>query len=171
MENGNKICNKGNKCVTCSILIEGRKLRSSFTNEAYLLKGEVTCTTKMVIYLITCNYCRKQYVGKTTGMLKICHHDHRQNVKDKSSNYGSHFGEECGMQNMKIQIIEQCWIDELKEREGYWMKNLSTLSPDGMNVQEERCGGDKNTSTSRVRRFRQKTHLVKHQQPAQPKLK
>ena len=56
-------------------------------------------------------------------------------MKDKCSNMGRHF-DLCGKENMRIQIIEQCATkDDMKEREGYWMKKLSTLSPNGLNVE------------------------------------
>ena len=56
------------KCKKCPIDIhisEEKTLRSSNTKEYYKLKGEFNCRTTGVIYLITCEKCRIQYVGQS----------------------------------------------------------------------------------------------------------
>ena len=44
----------------------------SFTStKMYPLRHNFTCTSRNVIYLITCTRCKKQYVGLTTQQLNI----------------------------------------------------------------------------------------------------
>ena len=52
----------------------------------------------------------------------------------------------CGINSWRIQIIDKCSTNQMKSREGYWMHELSTLSPVCLNVRDEggpsRGGGD-----------------------------
>ena len=42
----------------------------------YLIRTDLNCDSVNVVYLITCDLCRKQYVGQTKNQLRIrtvCH--------------------------------------------------------------------------------------------------
>ncbi len=49
------------------------------------------CESTMVIYLITCNKCKMQYVGKTERMLKERHREHRYEWSHGTTPLGRHF--------------------------------------------------------------------------------
>lgn len=39
-----------------------------------------------------------------------------------------------GLENFKLEVIEECKIEQLDERERYWIKKLNTLTPNGYNI-------------------------------------
>ena len=61
-------------------------------------------TLNVVIYMITCKSCTKQYTGKSTQYMHLRHGGHRSEVDNESSELGEHFAH-CGMDNIIIQII------------------------------------------------------------------
>ena len=98
------------------------------------------------MYLITCNLCKKQYVGQTQNQLRIktiCHkYDFRHEVDTPVANHFNlpdHLLEE----HFEIVIIEQPPIlgsktetDLLRlEREAFWIRTLETKKPFGINVE------------------------------------
>ena len=58
---------KCNKCPIDIHIEEGNKktFGSTNTKECFRLKGEFNCITTGVVYLITCDKCKIQYVGQT----------------------------------------------------------------------------------------------------------
>lgn len=51
-----------------------------------------------------------------------------------------------GIENFKLEVIEQCNIDELDEKEIYWIKQLDTISPNGYNIS---LGGQFNKASNK----------------------
>ncbi|KAJ8036310.1 hypothetical protein HOLleu_20245 [Holothuria leucospilota] len=79
------------RCVTCSVLKETSTFQSKSTGQIFQVKGDLTCTTKGVIYLLNCLDCQKQYVGETGSELRIRHRGHRQEFKKALTPIGKHF--------------------------------------------------------------------------------
>ena len=132
-------CWKCSKCsVGCSVLIEGRKFTSTNTKKTYTIRKNLTCNSKFVIYLATCQKCSGQYVGKSTTAFRIRHSNHRQEIKNKIGGLGNHYGGEgCGKENVKIQIIDQ--VEEgdrkaLANAEIYWQNQLRVYIQNGGNA-------------------------------------
>ena len=98
------------------------------------------------MYLITCNLCKKQYVGQTQNQLRIrtvCHkYDIRHEVDTPVTNHFNLPGHSLE-ENVKIIPIEQPPIlgsktetDLLRlEREAFWIRTLETKKPFGINVE------------------------------------
>jgi len=137
---GNRKCDNED-CVTCTWLIEGPYFYSSVSKRQYLFMTPVTCTDTSIIYLVTCHRCSKQYVGKTQNSLRERHYGHRREIDTLSSPLGKHFGEICGIDSWRIQIIDKCQPHELKSREAYWMHEVKSLAPTGLNIRDEAGGG------------------------------
>ena len=63
----------------------------------------------ILLLQITCQKCKKQYVGKTVQTLKQRHYGHRREIDKQSSHLGEHFAGPCGYNNLRIQVcIAQC---------------------------------------------------------------
>jgi len=136
---GNQKCDNED-CVCCAWMIEGPQFRSTATNKQYRFMPSVTCRDTSLIYLVTCRKCRKQYVGQTSQSLRERHYGHRREIDTSSSPLGKHFAETCGIDNWRIQIIDQCSSIELRRREGHWIHELSCLAPVGLNTRDEAAG-------------------------------
>ena len=53
------------KCTFCPILNKGKKLNCTLIEHSLPYKLNITCKSSNLIYLITSQTCRKQYVGQT----------------------------------------------------------------------------------------------------------
>ena len=75
--NGYAQCNGTYKC---------RSFKHPQTGIQIPIKDVITCSTKTVIYLITCR-CGKNDVGKTKRKLKVGISEHRSTIRCKNSTY------------------------------------------------------------------------------------
>ena len=67
-------CFKCNKCrVSCPILVETNRFKSTNTQKTYQIKQRMTCESSYVLYLATCKKCKGQYVGKSQTAFKTRH--------------------------------------------------------------------------------------------------
>jgi len=103
----------------------------------------LTCISDEVIYLITCARCKVQYVGETSRELSQRNNNHRSTFRNKYHTLlAEHFSGEgaCNIEHCLIQPIEKIIsegnrdIRKLRlEREAFWIKELRTLTPYGLN--------------------------------------
>ena len=60
----------GNKrCKICQYITEADTFTSSVTGETFKINYRFDCNSKCLVYLLTCNECKKQYTGQTTDNL------------------------------------------------------------------------------------------------------
>jgi len=94
-------------CKTCPSLIiySGTIL---INNIPIKLNSNVNCTTKSVIYVLTCQNCKKFYIGKTKNSLRIRNNLHRTHITTDSGfmNVSKHI-KQCSNGNYNITIIHQ----------------------------------------------------------------
>ena len=141
-------CNR--PCVHCILLSasEGTTFTSTVTKRTYKIRQIVNCTSKMVVYLITCIKCYIQGVG-STDVFYTRMGNYKTNITKKRGSCGieNHF-KECGhsFADFKVQIIAQvenvstnrkAAFKRLREFEGYWQMELCTMEPTGMNTNDE----------------------------------
>jgi hypothetical protein len=132
-------CFKCGKCkVSCPILTEGVNFSSTNTKKTYKVRHHLTCDSKFVVYLATCQKCEGHYVGKSQTPFKQRHSNHKQEVKRKYGGLGKHYGGQgCGYENLKIQIIYQVEdgnVEALAEAEVYWQNQLRCYIQNGGNA-------------------------------------
>ena len=135
-------------CVFCKThLNTSTTFTSSVTGKQFSLSsdeipGNDACTTKNVIYLITCGKCSIQYVGMTTTSIRTRFANHRSGIKNYKHNillYDHFCGSGHEMSDCKVQIICHLKTDDndtkdvLLAKEEYYMRMLSTLYPFGLN--------------------------------------
>ena len=137
------------RCVLCSQnfdfsqplgVFESSINKKQYKVEVFNPNNSPPCELDNVIYLITCKSCSAQYVGITTTPLKRRVSQYRSNCKREkgATKVCRHFtSKECGnfMANAKFRIMERLPVSELRGRENYWINELETSFPNGLNVQ------------------------------------
>ena len=131
-------------CNSCDIwkhcLVAQRKFTSKVTGKTYFIKGDLSCNSKNVIYLITCDKCKDEYIGSAKDF-KLRFRVHKSDIKTKKERCGTsrHFNEKCLCSTspfgyVKVQIIEQVYSEDpsnieevLLYRERYWQSQLFTI--------------------------------------------
>ena len=130
MPHPNAGCKKCNKCrVVCHILEETKSFKSTNTGKVYKIEQNVNCTSDLVIYLRICKKCNGQFVNKSKTLFKLCHSNHKMEIKNANGGLGHHYGGKggCGYANISVAIIEQVKHKNLKflaEREVYYQLQL-----------------------------------------------
>jgi len=125
--------------------------QSTVTKKIYEVTNKtgepLSCSSSNIIYLLTCKRCKMQYVGETLQTLKKRMNGHRSGIKSKVDNIlYNHFQGPCNCDDIIVQPIEDFTgdgrneetIKQRKFRENYWMKELRTTYPYGLN---DKCNG------------------------------
>ena len=139
-----KVSKCGKNCINCKYMNAGTDtFKSEITGKTYPIKSRMNCETKNLVYLITCRKCAKQYCGECSTTLKIRFANHRASITNKYDlPVAKHFNR-LGhvMEDMIITPIEKISDTantnaKRKEREAFWIYELHTLSPKGINKKD-----------------------------------
>ena len=79
-EGGSFKCNH-KRCSNCKYINETKSINITSTGKSFNIKHKMTCKSKDVLYIITCNGCNEQYVGLTNDKLANRFSVHRQQIK------------------------------------------------------------------------------------------
>ena len=105
-------------------------------------KGILNCSSSLVVYLVQCKSCSRQYVGSTITPFRTRFNNYKGGARKVSKFYPSkcnvyqeqfqcHFnsqGHNC-MEDWKITIIDSARnVLELRRRESYWKHSFNTLN-------------------------------------------
>ncbi len=123
------------RCATCQHFNNENYFKSTTTRKCYKIRHPFTCSSNNVIYLITCNKCKKQYVGKTNKSLRERINHHRASIRMKQIRYiNVHFNfPDHNLSNLTVQAIDTTSADKLAQLEKYWINTLQTQKPKGLN--------------------------------------
>ena len=92
------------------------------------------------IYVITNKINNKQYVGKTTDTIEHRWKRHLIDSKKRTCEKRPLYNaiNKYGFENFTINILEECSINDLSDKEQYWINKLDTYK-NGYNATQ---GGD-----------------------------
>ena len=134
------------KALCCKQAIKTEHFKSSQTNRTFRIFQKAICKSNFIIYILECELCKIQYVGKAETTFNIWLNNHRKDVKDpKAILEDKHFSQTEHILNLhaKFIIIEQLQglektsneilKERLKTQETFWIKKLKILTPSGLN--------------------------------------
>ncbi|XP_066925555.1 uncharacterized protein [Clytia hemisphaerica] len=133
----------GNLC--CKQIMSTSTFTSQQTKRTYQIFHNVNCKSTRIIYLLECNKCHIQYIGKSETQFNQRLNNHRSNAyrpRQETIPACKHFHQTNHDFNRdaKFTIIEQINetdIERMKriilQRENFWIKELRTLAPHGLN--------------------------------------
>ena len=135
-----------NKWLCCNHILNTSTFQSSQTKETFNIYHHVNCKSKYVIYLLQCNLCNCQYIGKSETPFNIRLNNHRKDVSSINAIPAcKHFNKPAHNFNThaKFTIIEklektvnvnkETLTKRLKNWDNFWTKRLKTLTPNGLN--------------------------------------
>lgn len=140
-------CNKP-KCSWCTRINKTSTFTGTQEDGIFNIYHVVNCQSTLVIYIIKCNICNLQYVGKSETGFNIRLNNHRNHIKKAfcSCEITEHFLLNSRTHNfdndVTITIIDQIkridmTVERKKEllRKGgmFWQSRLKTLQPTGLN--------------------------------------
>jgi group I intron endonuclease len=115
-----------------------------------------------IIYLITNLINGKKYVGQTRQKLNERIHEHKRKSNKIIKGIDGAI-KKYGWENFKVEIIEECPIEMLNEREIFWISELNTKIPNGYNITD---GGDGSNGHSPSPETRAKISAANKGRPA-----
>jgi len=128
------------KCKACNYITESKIFTSSHYNRSFTLYHNFNCKSANIIYVITCRYCKLQYVGETARPLGQRITDHVSAIKlHKDTPIGLHFNLPGHLlKHFSIMAIEQInnydkQTETRRLREIRWQNTLGTFHPIGIN--------------------------------------
>ena len=132
--------------MTCPALDSNNSFTSSISGKTYKVLGTqaMSCNTTSVVYLITCKRCGIQYVGETGQELRRRMNNHRNRIKSlQPQPLYKHFNSDGhSLDDLTIQPIEEVVLEPGENmsihskrlvREDFWMRELKTIQPYGLN--------------------------------------
>ena len=161
------------RCATCAVIQTSRFFKSSLTNRRYTVMSDcdLSCSSTNVIYLISCAKCDHQYVGETKRKVSERLSGHRSSIKKHANTFiARHFNlPGHSIEDIIIQPIEHITqkpgetekditIRRL-DRERFWMLELATIYPYGLNDRLQHVG---NISNPNVRSNTNVLNLFNH---------
>ena len=72
----------GKKCECCKLIHEGPSIQINGTGQLFHVKCDMDCSSRSVLYIMTCTGCNEQYIGETGNELKTRMTVHRQQIRD-----------------------------------------------------------------------------------------
>ena len=136
------------RCDLCkNFLIQDSNFKSFSTGRTYRINQNLSCSSKNVVYLASCNKCNLQYVGSTSTEFKVRFRNHKSSMltNQKRCELAVHFNcTQHVISEISFIVIEKItsqgdatYIDKLLlTREAYWTAQFCTLNPHGLN---KRC--------------------------------
>ena len=113
------ICTRLAKCNCCPFIKRrNREILSSHLNEVFKCdhlppNNYISCEISNVVYCITCNKCKDQYVGETIRKFRDRIYEHKYSVRINSANKSTpvslHFNKRGHkISDMMFQVLEWC---------------------------------------------------------------
>ena len=128
------------RCMLHTYAKEGRKFSSTVTGEEFPITTRIDCKSTWIIFLITCNRCKQEYVGKTETSLYTRISNTRSEIHSFNSSYHKvlpytiHFNQPNHSINdvliMGIEAIHTKSRQTILHRESFWIRKLHTLNPE-----------------------------------------
>lgn len=139
--NGNYKC--GN-CTQCNFTYKCNSFNHPLSGKKYDIKGIISCKSTHVVYMLKCP-CSLAYVGMTTRALKTRITEHRSDIRTQNirSPVAMHFMQAghnvSALRYIGLEKVEKPrrggdWESLLLKREAFWIYELRTLKPFGMNL-------------------------------------
>ena len=98
------------RCEVCLNANETSTFISTVTGETYIINHKFNCTDKCLVYLLTCNYCKKQCMGQTVDEFRFSWNNYETNCR------AHQHGETCMQQHLYENFCSSnhnCFISDV----------------------------------------------------------
>ena len=116
------------------------------TGETYIINNRFNCNRRCLVYLLTCNMCKIQYVGQTIDQFRLRWNNyksdsrkHGQGATSLQQHLFNHFctSGHCGfLEDVSLTYIDKTDPSDQRKREDHWRSRLKTMASFGLNIEE-----------------------------------
>ena len=126
-ETGTKPCG-AKQCDLCDNLVHSNSFKCFATDRVFFIRRKLSCTSRYVIYLISCKRCHRQGVGSTDGIKKRwANYKSHVNVSKDSCHIVKHFNTICRCPENPPSLMTIQLIDSLDNTDNLDIKTLDDL--------------------------------------------
>ena len=125
-------CNNDSRCACCKTYgFFTQNIVSTTTGERVSIRENNTCQMSNVVYLVTCEKCKEQYVGETGNCIRLRANQHRSDIQTGHKNIPTvrHF-RACGLKYFKLTVLEGVRKSDVairRARESFWINKLKPV--------------------------------------------
>ena len=120
--------NRSVGCKVCINVIETDTFTSTVTGKTYKINHQFDCDEKCLVYLLTCNHCKKQYTGQTVDRCRLrwnnykcCSRKYDDGILVKQQHLYDHFNDQN--HNGFVQEVSIIFIDKTDPSDPLKRKN------------------------------------------------
>ena len=131
------------RCEVCLNVNEPSAFASIVTGETNIINHKFNCNDKCLVYLLTCNCCKKQYVAQTIDKFRFrwsnCKSNCRKYQRGETcmqQHLYEHFcssNHNCFISDVSVIVIDKTDPSDPLKGENYWRSTLKTMAPFGLN--------------------------------------
>ena len=125
------------RCEVCLNVNETSNFTSTVTGETYIINHKFNCNGNCLVYLLTCNCCKKQYVGQTVDEFRFRWNNYKSNCRKyqcgetrMQQHLYEHFcssNHNCFISDVLVKFIGKTDPFDPLKRENYWKSTLKTM--------------------------------------------
>ena len=140
---------RGTRCEICKHVVTTETFRSFSTQRDYCIKPDnLNCCSSNVVYHFSCKACSKRCIGSTESFrsrFNNCKSVHRSFIKGntiKQVSFHTHFEDDKrhGISDWETTLIDQVdSVDNLRRIDSFWLYELDTFQPYGLNDHDVAC--------------------------------
>lgn len=123
-------------CLTCNHITTETSI--NFQTGTYHVHGQYDCTSRNVVYCLTCRVCNIHYVGETGRRLGDRITEHMRDIdNDRGVPISDHFNlpGHTGRSDLQVSVLKHCYnTQQRKATERRFIREYSTLKPYGLNT-------------------------------------
>ena len=139
---------KDHRCKLCKHVGDESSFCSTVNGKESVINHEVGCNSNCVVYLMTCKVCNLQYVGETCSeKFRLRYNNYvsknkkcLEGLNPSQKFLHQHFlqPDHHGLENDAVfQIIDKTDPRHPKKREKFWISQLETMVPNGLNTSSQ----------------------------------
>ena len=134
------------RCEVCLNVNKTSTFSSTVTGETYIINHKFNCNGKCLVYLLTCNWCKRQYVGQTVDEFHFRWNNYKSNCRKHQrgetcmqQHLYEHFcssNHNCFISDVSVTFIDKTDPSDPLKRDDYWRSTLKIMDPFGLYVEE-----------------------------------
>ena len=137
-------------CTMCQNMDKSRTFKSKYTKRQYTKTNRTktaNCSSRNLVYMLTCSTCNSQYVGETKREFKVRIKEHLADIKHHrdtpvARHVHTHQPSAQGISYQVLEILPQNpdnpeTTPKRRIREMFWIHQLRTMHPHGLNSRDD----------------------------------
>ena len=135
------------KCKICDNVVTGDKFKSYLEGRSFHINHRFDCDSEGVVYLISCTSYGLQYVRNTITSFGLRFNNHKSSFntyrRGQRNIAGQHlyalffWESHLRFRDFMVQVIDCTNVNNLTERESFWIEKLNYYVPHRLNLREE----------------------------------